>query len=157
MSEVKLSGLPTSEVKKIRRNLSDANDQPLETKISDGKANPCRHCLQMIEEGEEFYVLAHRPFNTAQPYAEMGPIFLHKKECEPYVDTGSTPSALSNKETLIVRGYDKDERIVYGTGEVVPREHLRSFANTILSIKEVEFVHVRSANNHCYQARIDPS
>ncbi len=157
MFEVKLSGLPTNEVREIRKTLSDANGQPLEIKVSDGKANPCRHCLQMIEKGDEFYVLAHRPFNTVQPYAEMGPIFLHKKECEAYEDKGSIPTALSNKETLIVRGYDKNEKIVYGTGEIVPTDEIHSFAKSILSIKEVEFVHIRSANNNCYQARIDPS
>ncbi len=157
MSEIKLSGLPTNEVDKIRKSQSDANNQPLETKISDEQGNPCRHCLKMIDKEKEFYVLAHRPFSTVQPYAEMGPIFLHKKKCEPYVDFGEIPESLTNKETLIIRGYDEDERIVYGTGEIVPREELHSFAKTMLTNKKVEFIHIRSANNNCYQARIDQS
>ena len=157
MTEVKLSGLPPKEVENIRKTQTDSNNQPLEVKISNGNGNPCRHCLKMIEKDEEFYVLAHRPFSTIQPYAEMGPIFLHKKECKPYVDDGSLPSAITNKETLIMRGYDKDERIVYGTGKIVPRQELRSQAKSILEMEDVEFVHVRSTTNNCYQARIDNS
>ena len=155
MANIKLTGLPSNEINEIRKNKLDSNGQPLETAISDGKGNPCRHCLEMINEGEEFYILAHRPFKTVQPYAEVGLIFLHKKQCQPYIDRGEMPEAFMNKITLIVRGYDKNERIVYGTGKVIPRQELHSFSETMLLNEQVEFIHIRSANNNCYQARID--
>jgi hypothetical protein len=47
-------------------------------------ANPCRHCPGLIREGEEKLVLSYRPFQSIQPYAESGPIFLHEAACERY-------------------------------------------------------------------------
>ena len=49
---------------------ADANGQPALTRIAEGAANPCRHCLGLIAEGEEKLVLAYRPFSAAQPYAD---------------------------------------------------------------------------------------
>ena len=155
MSAIKISGLPASLVKEIRETGLDANNQPLEIQTSDGNGNPCRHCLRMVEKGESFYVLAHRPFSTIQPYAEVGPIFLHVENCEAYEDRQDTPEALTNKDVLLLRGYDHNERIVYGTGEIVPTVKVRDHAKKMLENDQVEFVHIRSTTNNCYQARID--
>ncbi len=156
MSTTKISGLPGDVVKKIHQSRLDANNQPLEVHTSDGNGNLCRHCLQMIGEGDEYYILAHRPFTVTQPYAEMGPIFLHVKNCSEYEDSGGTPEALTNKDNLLLRGYDEDERIVYGTGGIVPTQNIREHAEKLLQLDRVSFVHIRSANYNCYQARIDP-
>jgi len=66
------------------------------------------------------------------------------------------PDALTNKETIMIRGYDRDERIVYGTGKIVPTQDIRQHASDMLAMENVEFVHLRSACNNCYQARMDP-
>ena len=55
----------------------------------------------------------------------------------------------------LVRGYGADERIVYGTGEVAALTDLPARAEALLSDARVAFVHVRSASNNCWQARID--
>ena len=102
MCGVKVSGLPTEDVRKIRESGTDANGQALEVQVSDGNGNPCRYCLEMIGKGEEFFVLSHRPFTTVQPYAEQGPIFLHVRECEAYQDNRDIPEALTNKESVMV-------------------------------------------------------
>jgi len=46
-------GLPSEEVDGIRGGSADANGQPALTRIAEGVANPCRHCLGLIAEGEE--------------------------------------------------------------------------------------------------------
>ena len=155
MPDVVLRGLPTDIVRELQRGGSDANGHVPEVHVSDGKGNPCRHCLQMIEEGNEYLILSHKPFETTQPYSEQGPIFLHRQECEAYVDIGEQPDALSNKEMVIVRGYGLDERIVYGTGKIVPTGEIRNEANRLLEMNDVKFIHIRSSVNNCYQARID--
>ena len=55
----------------------------------------------------------------------------------------------------LARGYGADERIVYGTGEVVALADLPVLAKALLTDARVAFVHVRSASNNCWQARID--
>ena len=151
--------LDTKEVRNLQNGGLDANGQVPEIAISDGARNPCRHCLENIDEGEEMLILAHRPFTTVQPYAEQGPIFLHVKECMAYVNsTGEEkPAVLKSSSHYLLRGYDKNERIVYGTGCITPNEEITSKAEALFGDSKVTFIHIRSASNNCYQARIERS
>jgi hypothetical protein len=149
----------TKEVRRLQNGGLDANGQVPEMTVSDGAVNPCRHCLETIDEGEEMLILAHRPFAELQPYAETGPIFLHAKECTAYRDSNNTetPAVLKTSSQYLLRGYDENERIVYGTGCIMPNEEIASQAETLFGNHKVKFIHVRSASNNCYQARIERS
>jgi len=110
--------------------------------------------MRHVAAGEPYLVLAYRPFQELQPYAETGPIFLHAEECERAASNAEPPEMLASSD-YIVRGYGKDDRIVYGTGAVVPTVEITGRAETLLSRDDVAYVHVRSAKNNCYQCRID--
>ena len=125
-----------------------------ERHTSDGQGMPCRHCLKNIAAGDDYLILAYRPFPALQPYAETGPIFLHAEECPAYEEEASPPILTTSRDYLL-RGYSRDDRIVYGTGAVTPVDELASKAADILGRDEVAYVHVRSARNNCYQCRID--
>jgi hypothetical protein len=60
-----------------------------------------------------------------------------------------------NSPDYILRGYGANDRIVYGTGAVVPTDRLRAEAEARLNDPRVAYVHVRSARNTCYQLQID--
>jgi len=150
---LRFTPIPTDLVRAFQAGASDANGQPPERHISDGGGNPCRHCLQMIPAGAGMLVLAHRPFPAPQPYAEIGPIFLCADPCQPG-GGGSVPAMLDSPD-YILRGYGSDDRIVYGTGAVVPTADLAAQALERLADPRVAYVHVRSARNNCYQVRID--
>ena len=83
----------------------------------------------------------------------MGPVFLHAEPCDAYAGT-AVPTCLDSPAYL-VRGYGPDERIVYGTGGMTPLTDLTERAGALLTDEGVAFVHVRSASNNCWQARID--
>lgn len=121
--------------------------------VSDGDGVPCRHCLRQVPAGEMALVLAHRPFGALQPYAETGPVFLCAMGC----GRGGGPDlpAILSAPDYILRGYDTGERIVYGTGGVIPTLGILARAADLLADPRVAFVHVRSARNNCYQCRID--
>ena len=112
------------------------------------------HKGQVRHSGEPYLVLAYRPFPELQPYAETGPIFLHAEECE-RARCGSEPPEMLAGPDYIVRGYGADDRIVYGTGAVVPTPAIAEKAEALLARDDVAYVHVRSARNNCYQCRID--
>lgn len=153
---INFSGIPTAAADAIRNGAPDANHQSAETLISDGNGNPCRQCLDMIKKNEPLLVFAHRPFNTVNPYTELGPVFLHKNHCEPYRnDAIAIPPALEDSDHYILRGYYADQRIVYGTGQVTPQNQIISYAQKLFERSEIQFIHVRSATNNCWQARID--
>ncbi|MBB4478685.1 DUF1203 domain-containing protein [Rhizobium etli] len=155
MSAIRFTAMPTADAEALWNGGRDAYDKLPETMISDGDGNPCRHCLQNIEEGEEMLVFAYRPFPELQPYAETGPIFLHKRPCPRYAAGEILPPVLTTSRDFIVRGYGENNRIVYGTGAVTDTPDIPAYAETLLARPEIAYVHVRSARNNCFQCRID--
>lgn len=86
-----IRGIPSEVAEHLWAGGPDANGQPPLRRPALGMANPCRHCLELIADGEDKLVLAHRPFAALQPYAETGPIFLHARQCSRY-DGESLPA-----------------------------------------------------------------
>lgn len=154
MSSIRFLALPTETVRMMQSGHSDANGQTPERAISDGDGVPCRHCLHGVADGEPYLILAHRPFSTVQPYAECGPIFLHAHECERYPEVAQLPPMLT-AERYILRGYNDDERIIYGTGQIVSTDEIPLYAQELFARAEVAYIHVRSATNNCFQCRIE--
>ena len=148
-----IRGLPSAEVGRIREGGGDANGQPALMRRAEGAANPCRHCLGLIASGEEKLVLAYRPFAAVQPYAEIGPIFLHKAACTRY-ESESLPAWFAFMDPAIIRGYGEDDWIRYDTGSVVPGRALAETSRSILADPTVAYVHIRSKFN-CFQCRVD--
>jgi hypothetical protein len=140
-------------VERIRNGEPDANGQPAIVRVAEGPANPCRHCLELIAAGDAKLVLAYRPFETLQPYAESGPIFLHRRRCERY-DSEALPGWFPFLDPAIVRGYGEDHWIRYDTGAVVAGPEIESTCRAILGDTSVAYVHVRSKYN-CFQCRVD--
>ena len=151
----RFTALETDIVRNLQSGAPDANGQPAERKVSDGAGNPCRHCLRDIPEGHEMLILAHRPFESVQPYSEVGPIFLCADPCQRAEDTNTLPEILTSSPDYLIKGYGSDERIVYGTGAVVAQKALSQRIDSVLKDPRVRFVHVRSARNNCYQARAE--
>ena len=150
---IRFAALDSAIVEGLRRGDKDANGHHPETAVSDGKGVPCRHCLAPVEDGGRYLILAHRPFPEPQPYAEVGPIFLHADAC-PRGGGEDVPRMLASPQ-YIIRGYSARDRIVYGTGRIVATPAIREAAAHLLADPAIAYVHVRSASNNCYQCRID--
>jgi hypothetical protein len=146
-------GIETEYVRWVRQGGTDANGQPAVKMVAQGGSNPCRHCLRLISEGEQKLVLAHRPFDRLQPYAEVGPIFLHREDCVRY-ESDRLPAWFAYLQPAIIRGYSQDDWILYETGDVVPGNELPSVCDRIFGRPEVEYIHIRSKFN-CFQCRVD--
>ncbi len=151
---IRFTALPTDQVRALQRGAPDAYGSAPERQLSDGDGVPCRHCLKNVAAGEEYLILAYRPFPALQPYAETGPIFLHARECERAEESDALPEILASRD-YIVRGYSADDRIVYGSGAVVPTSEIRERAAALLARPDIAYVHTRSGRNNCYQCRID--
>lgn len=148
-----VQGIRSDEVDRLRNGGSDANGQPALIRIAEGGANPCRHCLGLIADGEEKLVLAYRPFDAVHPYSETGPIFLHKRPCQRY-ESEKLPAWFDYMDPAIIRGYGNDDWIRYDTGDVVAGPQLGGACDRILSDKTVAYLHIRSKYN-CFQCRVD--
>lgn len=154
--KIRFEALPTEDVRRIRNGGADSYGNPVELHRAVEDVYPCRHCLGTIAPGEDYLVLAYRPFAGNNPYAKTGPIFLCATDCDRAPVTDRTPPILRAPD-YIVRGYSAAERIVYGTGQVTPTEEIAAYAGVLLTKPDVAFVDVRSARNNCFQCRIFPA
>jgi hypothetical protein len=150
---IQFTPMPTPQASAYQAGGPDAYGMTPERKVSDGDGVPCRHCLQYVTDGAPYLVLAHRPFPELQPYAETGPIFLCADECAAAEPKAALPAILSSPQ-YILRGYSADDRIVYGTGRVVPTANLAEAAEALLARDEIAYAHVRSAANNCFQVAV---
>ena len=152
---IRFKAMPTEEVRALQAGAADAYGLTPERKISDGDGVPCRHCLKNVRAGESYLILAHRPFPRLQPYAETGPIFLHAEPCQRAEESDVLPELFRPTPDYILRGYGSDDRIVYGTGAVVPTHQICGRAHELLGRDDIAYLHMRSARNNCYQCRIE--
>lgn len=153
--KLKFLPIPTDRYLKIINEDPDAHGNKPHSAISDGDGMPCRHCLQDIAKGDEFLTLAYSPFEKQHAFAEVGPIFLHAKECKAYDGDGIPPSFLE-REHYVMRGYRQDnDTILYGTGQRVASEDIEAKAVEILKNDECAYVHLRSASYTCFACRIE--
>lgn len=145
----------------VRAGGPDAYGNPAERVISDGGGNPCRNCLDEVPKGAQMLIVAARPFDKLQPYAETGPIFLCA-ECVPYAapkesqksGNGGLPPVLAHRAEVLLKGYSKEQRIVYGTGKIVQQADILAYCASVFEDKQVAFIDARSAVNNCFTVRI---
>lgn len=155
MTHITATAMPTEHARAFRNGALDANGQTPERAISPGEGIPCRHCLQYIPKGREFLIFSYRPFESLQPYAETGPVFLCADECQRWEGDEMPPVLERSPEDRLLKGYSSNDRIVYGLGRVVAPKDIPDEAEDILSDDRVAFVHVRSSTNNCFTCRID--
>ncbi|HEV7433652.1 MAG TPA: DUF1203 domain-containing protein [Pseudorhizobium sp.] len=155
MTYLIFSAIASEHAEALRSGSPDAYGRKPERLMSAGAGMPCRHCLNVITEGEELLVLAYCPFPELQPYAETGPIFLHAQACRRYDACEILPPILETSPDYILRGYGHDDRIVYGTGAVTAQRDIAFRAKELLARQDIAYIHVRSSRNNCYQCRID--
>ena len=147
--------MPTEEARKFQAGAPDAYGLAAGTPRVRWGRSSLPSLPQDVGAGEEYLILAYRPFPALQPYAETGPIFLHAKACARADDAHETPAMLARRAAHLIKGYSTDDRIVYGTGKIVPSADLDTEAANILKRDDVAYVHVRSSVNNCYSCRIE--
>ena len=157
MTKVAANAIATEQAEAYRKGAPDANGMPPERAVDMEGGKPCRHCLKYIEQGQEYLTLAHRPFDTPQPYAETGPIFLCAAVCERWEGNEMPPVLAESPEDRLLKGYSLDHRIVYGLGRIVEPARIAEQAADILQDDRVAYVHARSSTNNCFTCRIDPA
>jgi hypothetical protein len=153
---IRFEAMPTGEARAYQAGKPDANGQIPERHVSGGDGVPCRHCQEDVAKGGAYLILSYRPFPVLQPYAESGPIFLHAEPCKRFNAAGEPPPMFfANERRYLIKGYNSEDRIVYGTGKIVEPADMRAAAEAIFARDGVKYIHVRSALNNCYQCRID--
>lgn len=112
---------------------------------------PCRLCLRISKEPEDFILLSYQPLPDTGPYAEIGPIFIHASDCEPYTNEETFPSDFAERP-LVLRVYDAAgtiyDALVAEPGTAPER------AAQFLDNPEIAEVHVRHVSYTCFDFKI---
>ncbi len=112
---------------------------------------PCRVCLRISSEPEELLLLSYQPLPGTSPYAEIGPIFVHARACEPYASANTFPADFARRR-LVLRAYGHDGRIV--DAAVAEAGAAPQQAGAFLCDEAVAEVHVRHESYTCYAFKI---
>ncbi len=150
--QISIQGIDSVSVAAYRNGAPDANHQAAIRTTARGRYNPCRHCLGLIEEGEEILILAYCPFPNPQPYAEVGPIFLHANNCAHY-HSREFPAWYHEMAQVLIRGYSEQHWIRYDTGKIVSGAELATSSAGILQDEHIPYIHVRTQFN-CFLCRV---
>ncbi len=153
--QITYSAIPTETVRAWRAGTPDIYGNAPERQVADGGGYQCRHCLNLIPEGADMLLVAHRPFDHLDAYSETGPIFVCAEPCTGFGTQATQPPSLRASPEFLLKGYGANDRIVYGTGAIVASEIIPDRAAEVFADPAASYIHVRSARNNCYQARID--
>jgi hypothetical protein len=111
---------------------------------------PCRSCLRISKAPEDLILLSYQPLTDINPYAEVGPIFIHAHACAPY-ESPDFPADFLERE-LVVRAYNLEGRINDAV-VAAPGEAQRA-AVDFLRGDGIAEVHVRHRSYTCYDFKI---
>ena len=157
MQKFRIVPLSEEYVQRIRANQRDDFGHPLVEQVATGKG-PCRISLQLFNVGEYIrLLLSYSPFTIDNAYDQPGPVFIHKKEVEPYKDVHRFPPAIkADKKSfpLSIIGYSREQRIIFS--RLVGDDDIDQLLSTVLEERQdIEYLHVRHAAACCFICRVE--
>ena len=154
MSNFRVFPIPNSIALHIRENRVDDFGHTLSVSVAtENDSGPCRSCLTVFRPGEGRILFSYAPNQHDHPYNEVGPVYIHEKECRPYADQENFPPELRTRRPLVLRCYADDGMMV--GGELVGDRPVEEVINSLFAESEIKYLHARTATVGCYIARIE--
>ena len=141
-------------VKRIRQTRQDEFGHRLSVSVAtENDTGPCRSCLRVFVPGEGRLLFSYAPNPCDHPYNEIGPIYIHENDCQPYAEHQEFPRELRTRRPISLRCYDKAGLMV--GGELVGDRPVEEVITSLFGDPDVAFLHARTATVGCFMARID--
>ena len=137
--------VPAAELDRIRCNGHDDHGNPLVARTA-GDGAPLRCCLRLSTPGEEIALIAYQPSPLGGPYAETGPVFIHRSECPGFSGDGFPADFLERRAVL--RPYDVAGQMLDGV--VAEPGTSEGELKRLFDDPEVALVHVRNVIAGCW-------
>jgi hypothetical protein len=147
----RIAPLPHEVARAARQSRRDQFGNTLSV-LRDGQPHQCRSCLRLSQPDEGVILMAYRPFGSSQPYAEVGPVFIHERDCQPYADRDAYPPEFP-RSAVVLRAYDDRDRIV-GAQAVGPRR-VEDVIAELFDDPATAYLHARNLGYGCYMFRLD--
>jgi hypothetical protein len=154
MQSFKVFPLAKEVADRIRNKMVDDFGHQLSVSVATKTDNgPCRSCLTVFRPGEGRILFSFAPNEHNHPYNEVGPIYIHEKECRPYADEQAFPVELRTRQPLTLRCYN-DDGIMVG-GELVGERDVEDVIAALFQKPNVKYLHARTATVGCFIARVE--
>ena len=157
MKQFKIVPLSREYANKIKGNNRDNFGHEVIEQIATGKG-PCRVSLKPFIVGQNVRLLiSHSPFAVDNAFNQPGPVFIHKKDVEPYSDIYRFPPEIkTDKESfhLTLIGYTKEQMMTFT--QLVGDDDVDLLIPKIFEERpDIEYLHARSAEASCFICKIE--
>ena len=157
MKQFKIVPLSSEYANKIKENNKDDFGHEVIEQVATGKG-PCRVSLKPFAVGKDVRLLiSHSPFAVDNAFNQPGPVFIHKKDVEPYNDLYRFPPEIkADKESfhLTLIGYTKEQMMVFT--QLVGNDDVDLLIPKIFEQRpDIEYLHARSAEASCFICKIE--
>lgn len=151
---VPLSAELANRIKATRKD--DFGHEVLE-QVATGRG-PCRVSLAPFDVGKDVRLLfSHSPFEVDNAFNQPGPVFIHKKDVEPYADIYRFPPEIkANKESfpLTLIGYSREQQMVFT--QLVGDADVDDLIEEIFHHHpRIHYLHARNAEAGCHICTIE--
>ena len=154
MSDFRVFPIPSSVALRIRDSRLDDFGHRLSVSVAtQNDTGPCRSCLNVFVPGEGRLLFSYAPNQFDHPYNEIGPVYIHEQECQPYSEHESFPPELRTRRPLTLRCYAEDGTMI--DAELVGDRAVEEVIGSLFEKPEVRYLHARTASLGCYIARIE--
>jgi hypothetical protein len=153
MNGFRVVAIPTEVAATVRAtHRSPFHDFPAHVETMTDSA-PCRHCLRQIVRGREEGILCtYDRFAGVESLPQPGPIYVHAKECERYVEEAGFPEELrSSPRTL--EAYSRGRNLL--ASERVEDGRYEGAIERMLENPKTEYIQVNSTTAGCFTFRIE--
>jgi len=157
MKQFKIVPLSREYANKLKENNRDDFGHEVIEQIATGKG-PCRVSLKPFIVGRDVRLLISRsPFVVDNAFNQPGPVFIHKKDVEPYNDIYRFPPEIkADKESfqLTLIGYTKEQMMTFT--QLVGDDDVDLLIPKIFEERpDIEYLHARSAEASCFICKIE--
>jgi hypothetical protein len=137
----------------VRKTLtSPGYGHPAHTEVATGYG-PCRQCLRTFSVGEDRRILfTYDSFYGKEELPLPGPIFIHEKHCERYLEDGGFPADMLSHR-LTFNAYGHGRRLV--AQSYVSNGLIEPGLERLLRQRDVAYIHVRDTDAGCYDFSIE--
>ncbi|MEU4395401.1 DUF1203 domain-containing protein [Kribbella sp. NPDC023855] len=145
ITELEFVPVPAGDLDRIRCNGHDDHGNPL-VAMTSGAGAPLRCCLRLSRGGEQIALISYRPSELGGPYAETGPVFVHREACPGF--TGSSFPADFTDRRAVLRPYDAAGQMLDGV--LAEPGESEGELKRLFDDPAVALVHVRNVIAGCW-------
>src|SRR5436305_3879957 len=154
MSIFKVFPIPEDVTRRIRETRIDYFGHKLSISLAtENDTGACRSCLTVFVPGEGRILFAYAPNQCDHSYNEIGPIYIHERECQPYLEYDAFPLELRTRQPITLRCYASNGIMI--DGELVGQRPVEEVIEKLLENSQIKYLHARTASVGCYIARIE--